>query len=53
MQQDLPLNQTRVRLHHTRSPTELFVDGDVILSQEGTTVEPLYNGHHWEPKFCP
>ena len=17
------------------------------------TVEPLYNGHHWEPKFCP
>ena len=37
MQQDLPLNQTRVRLHHTKSPTELFVDGDVILSQEGTT----------------
>ena len=18
-----------------------------------STVEPLYNGHHWEPKFCP
>ena len=19
----------------------------------GYTVEPLYNGHHWEPTFCP
>ena len=19
----------------------------------GSTVEPLNNGHHWEPKFCP
>ena len=25
----------------------------MMEARKRTTVEPLYNGHHWEPTFCP
>ena len=25
----------------------------VITLDSPTTMEPLYNGHHWDPTFCP
>ena len=32
----------RITCHEDRSTTQMHC-----------TVEPLYNGHHWEPTFCP
>ena len=32
---------------------QFYVHCFFLLLQLCTTVEPLNNGHHWEPKFCP
>ena len=31
----------------------IHTNGKVVLTQFGYTVEPLYNGHPWDPTFCP
>ena len=33
-------------IHHANEPTHLPFS-------HPSTVEPLYNKHHWEPTFCP
>ena len=40
-------------VHGGMAGQEIFSDLHTLDLGELITVEPLYNGHYWDPTFCP